>query len=491
MSKSKTNIDKCNDLKSKFQEGNRSNNFGNILVRMHVQGFRCHTNTIIEIESPITAFCGLNGVGKSTLIQLAATAYIGQSQQDTYYLSSFINSHKFDPHPFTTHAKVEYNYYQENSVSKQLTISRKQEGGWQGYNRRLKRKVLYIGVSSYLPKVETSDFTTRYPAEIELVSSISVEQHIKEWTCKILGKNYENIETHTFKLRKRTEKINSVQHNQVNYSEPHMGYGEARSQYLIRVIESLPEKSLILIEEPEISLHPSAQYQLGCYLVDVTLRKGHQIFLTTHSEPLLSALPSQSRKYLEKTQNGIRCLDGLPPSQAHSLMSDGYSKALVIFVEDEKTKSTAKAILAEIIRRIDPNFLSTVGIYPAGDCNTVKNTVKALNDTKIKVAGVLDADQQAIPKQNIFTLPGKLAPEKELFNNQQVKTHIQKEYQLNLDDFQYSCLVDINHHQWFEKLAQKLSIEEIGLVTELSRVYVQSLPEIDISSLVYQLKEAC
>ncbi|PSB02355.1 ATP-dependent nuclease [Merismopedia glauca] len=491
MSKVKNNTNKCNDLKSKFQEGNRYNNFGNVLVRMHIQGFRCHKNTVIEIQNPITAFCGLNGVGKSTLIQLAATAYIGQSQQETYYISRFINIHKFDPHPFTNDAKIEYKYWQENLALKQLTISRKQDGGWQGYNRRLKRKVLYIGVSSYLPKVETSDFIIRYPAEIELVSSISVEQHIKEWTCKILGKNYESIKTHTFKFKKRKNQINSVQHNQVNYSEPHMGYGEARSQYLIRVIESLPDKSLILIEEPEISLHPSAQYQFGCYLVDVTLRKGHQIFLTTHSESLLNALPSQSRKYIEKIPSGIRCIDGLPPSQAHSLMSDGYLKALVILVEDEKTKSVAKTILTEIIRRVDPIFLSTVGIYPAGDCNTVKNTVRTLKDTNIKVAGVLDADQQAILKENIFTLPGKLAPEKELFNNHAVQAHIQKEYQLNLDDFQVSYLVDTDHHQWFEKLAQKLSVEELALVTEASKVYAQNLHENERDSLVKQLKEAC
>jgi len=491
MSKFKTNIDNCNALKSKFEVRHRYSNFGDVLVKMHVQGFRCHANTVIEIESPITAFCGLNGVGKSTLIQLAAAAYRGQSQQDTYYISNFINSHKFDPNPFTSNARVEYTYFQRDSTHRQLNLSRKTEGGWQGYIKRLKRNVLYIGVSSYLPKVEQSDFINRYPQEVVLVNSISVEQYVKEWTCKILSRNYEKIETHTFQLRKRIGKINSVEHNLVNYSEPHMGYGEARSQYLIRIIESLAKKSLILIEEPEISLHPNAQYQLGCYLVDVTLRKGHQIFLTTHSESLLSALPSQSRKYLEKTQNGIRCIDGLTPYQAHSLMSDGYSKALSIFVEDEKTKSIAKAILVEIIRYVDNTFLSTVGIYPAGDCNTIKNIIRALNDTKAKAAGVLDADQQPIPKENIFTLPGNSAPERELFNNRQVIAHILNEYKLDLRVFQASSLVDIDHHQWFEKLAQRLCLDESALVTELSRIYVQSLSENDISSLVDQLKDCC
>jgi hypothetical protein len=297
--------------------------------------------------------------------------------------------------------------------------------------------------------------------------------------------------THTFQFRKKEDQINSVQYNQINYSETHMGYGEARSQYLIRVIESLPNKSLILIEEPEISLHPSAQYQLGCYLVDVTGRKGHQIFLTTHSEPLLSAFPSQSRQYLEKNSNEIICINGLPSSQAYSLMSDGHSQALVIFVEDEKPKSVAKAILAEIIRRVDPNFLSTVGIYPAGDCNTVKKAVKVLKDTNIKVAAVLDADQQATPKENIFVLPGTLAPEKELFSNQKIQAFIQEEYKLNLADFKSSYLVDIDHHQWFEKLAEKLCIEELGLITEISKIYVKSLQENEIFFLVSQLKEAC
>lgn len=60
-----------------------------------------------------------------------------------------------------------------------------------------------------------------------------------------------------------------------------------------------------------------------------------------------------------------------------------------------------------------------------------------------------------------------------------------------MDDFQFSCLVDIDHHQWFEKLAQKLSVEELALVTEVSRDYVKNLPENEISSLVNQLKEAC
>ena len=55
-------------------------------------GVRCHTNTLIEVQSPITAFCGLNGTGKSTLLQLAAVAYRGAVgvAGGRYHIASFI-----------------------------------------------------------------------------------------------------------------------------------------------------------------------------------------------------------------------------------------------------------------------------------------------------------------------------------------------------------------------------------------------------------------
>ena len=472
-------------LQSKFKESNRYDNFGNVLVHMHIKGFRCHTNTFIEIKSPITAFCGLNGVGKSTLIQLAAASYKSYSQKN-YGISDFIAIHKFDPKPFADDANIEYKYWQEDRSFKTVTLSRiASRQRWSGYQRRPERRVSFVGIGSYLPRFEKSDFISRNSREIQLIHSTLVDSHIKEWTCKILGHNYEEIKIHTLSFRKKTDEISSVQYSGIIYSEPHMGYGEARSQYLIRILEGLPEKSLILIEEPETSLHASAQYQFGCYLVDVATRKGHQIFLTTHSEFLLQALPSQSRIYLDKTPHGVRPIEGLTPIQAQSLMAQGHVKALHILVED----SCAKSILSEILRRIDPDFLRYVGIYPAGDYNTISKTVRTLKDTGLSVAAVLDADQGPSPKENIFKLPGNQAPEKELFSCDAVKEYILATYSLNIGDFAVN-LNDVDHHDWFKRLAERITIDEPALVNEVARVYVKSLLENDISTLTTQLKEA-
>jgi len=81
--------DQRHALDSMFKESSRYNNFDEILMQMQIQGFRCHANTIIKINSPITALCGLNGTGKSTILQLAAAAYKGNLPRTGYYIKDF------------------------------------------------------------------------------------------------------------------------------------------------------------------------------------------------------------------------------------------------------------------------------------------------------------------------------------------------------------------------------------------------------------------
>lgn len=74
-----------------------------------------------------------------------------------------------------------------------------------------------------------------------------------------------------------------------------MGFGEGRTLYLVDLLENSPEQSLFVIEEPETSLHEHAQHELAKYLLDVCFRRHHQVILSTHSDQILSALPSASR----------------------------------------------------------------------------------------------------------------------------------------------------------------------------------------------------
>jgi len=262
----------------------------------------------------------------------------------------------------------------------------------------------------YLPKVEQHDFICRKAGKLEIVSSNPVSREIKEWTSKILGQNYEDIISNEVTFSQQSGTVVSVKRGGTSYAEPNMGFGEGRTQYLISALETIPNKSLVLIEEPETSLHPSAQHEFGRYLVDVVKRKCHQILLTTHSEFILEALPSNSRIYLYREDNNINTIQGLTSLQAKSLMSQGHVKALHILVEDE----CAKIILQEILRREDHDFLRSVGIYAVGGAPDIGITMQTLSNKGFPIAAVRDGDQSSEPKTNLFKLPGELPPEKEI-----------------------------------------------------------------------------
>lgn len=479
--------DPRNKLQEMFKDQNRYANFGDMLIRMHVKGFRCHTDTIIEINSPITAFCGLNGTGKSTLLQLASAAYKrSDAAQPQYYIKDFMVVSTLDPTPFRDDATVEYWFWQDNRSHKTLKLSRNAiKKKWRGYKRRLERYVFFAGIGLYLPKIERRDFTIRNASRLTISSSSEVATTIKEWTCKILGQSYDNIFSNIVTHFDNKGTIISVRRADIKYSEPHMGYGEARSQYLINALETLPDKSLVLIEEPETSLHPNAQYQFGRYLADVVIRKYHQILLTTHSEFILEAIPSASRVYLNKTNSGIDTIPGLTAQQAKSLMSDGHIKALHILVEDE----CAKSVLSEIIRRIDSIFRRSIGIYPAGSEDTIGKAVRTLKSIGLPVVAVRDADTVAQVNENIFSLPGTKPPEKEMFENKAVEEYMKRRYDINLNDFSTN-LTGIDHHEWFNRLAEYVDQNEESLMGEIAYIYANNIPELDASTLVNLLKES-
>lgn len=132
--------DPRNILQSRFADSNRFSNFGEVLMRMQVEGFRCHDSTVIEVSNPITVFCGFNGTGKSTLLQLAAAAYRPPAGYSRYYIKDFIVAGVLDASPVRPLASVKYEYSTGISTGgairyKPVTVSRSRSK-WTGYKRQ-------------------------------------------------------------------------------------------------------------------------------------------------------------------------------------------------------------------------------------------------------------------------------------------------------------------------------------------------------------------
>lgn len=98
-----------------------------------------------------------------------------------------------------------------------------------------------------------------------------------------------------------------------------VGFGA--SQILPIIVEGFISKdSLILIEQPEIHLHPKAQATMGDLLVDISSNQNNKIIIETHSDLVISRICTRIAKgdfkssdvaiyYFNPTENGTEIID--------------------------------------------------------------------------------------------------------------------------------------------------------------------------------------
>lgn len=486
--------DPKNELQGSFQPEKRFGNYGDLILALNIKGFRNHTDTKIIIESPVTALCGVNGTGKSTVLQLAAAAYQAPDGLKRYYISSFILAGNLDSKPFTDDASVEVSYAQPQTTDgkypvRTLTVSRS-GSSWSGYDKQPERSVLYLGLGFLLPHAERDEkFKNLFEdANFHVRYKKALEDIVIEKVSTILLCKYDCAHQNT--LRKRygrtsTQLLTAKRGTGAEYSEANMGSGEARLYALVTHIEAVPEKSLLLIEEPETALHPSAQFELGRYLVEVAKRRGLQVLVTTHSEYLLLALPQQSRIYLKREGATVIPIPRVGVRQAVSMMDDLAVPAMYVMVEDD----VAEAIVIELLRKHDPDFLKTVRVVVAGDKNRIRSMMEVFQDQRLPVCAVRDGDVGSDKKLKTYKLFGTEAPDKEIFQSSTFRSAFVKQYGI---DWRAVDIVNKakDHHSWFDVLEQKTAHKRAELLPQAAITYLEGIPESDRQTLVDQIKAA-
>ena len=145
------------------------------------------------------------------------------------------------------------------------------------------------------------------------------------WVCYILGREYREITIfhHSyFELPGVTvrvevkDKINNDGNNSEGigldakaashtYSEAYAGSGEYAVIMMVHHIYVANEKSLILMDEPENSLHPESQRRLMEYILHKTLNGKHQFIISSHSMYMSENLPNEARIALSINADGF------------------------------------------------------------------------------------------------------------------------------------------------------------------------------------------
>lgn len=456
-------------LLGKWQNNNLYSNFGAVIKSMTISGFRGISNLTLDIEYPITAISGTNGAGKSTIGQLAVCAYKQSNGYKRRYVNEFFPVNKFDPSPFTQDANVKFQYSSSHASIQNLTISRL-NSSWSGYQRQPIKNSFYVGFALFIPKIERKDFSIYNSHALIEGNKRLILDATKKHVSSILNSNYNEIAFQSISDNIRNAELGIVEKYGYTYSENNMGFGEARLMYIIDQLENSPNKSLFVLEEPETSLHEDAQYKFIKYLMDVCVRKGHQIIFSTHSSIMLEALPPEGRKFLIRNTAGVKILDRISANRAKSILTDGQNKALIICVED----NFAALKLQEAIRKLKPELLPNIRFSPMGDTKAVANAVDLLRSQGIIAIGVRDADKGEDKARKLFKLPGTLPPEKEVYEKYQVQNVINFQYGIDVATI-FSIQQDIDHHNYGQILSEKACCSEDVMNRDAIHAYFDAI----------------
>jgi len=426
-------VDRAKQLIGKYSLETRYANFGPVIRNIKIDGFRGVNDLVIPFEFPITAISGLNGSGKSTIGQICLSGYKKPSTAIDYkrfYVRDFFPASVADPNPFHQNSSVLFEYETDDPESPQELTVKRVNSEWSGYKRQPERKCFYVGFTIYIPKVEHKDVSIYRGSSIVLTNQRSISDEIREKVGRILGQQYDELHFQGIKHGKKTGELGIAARYGNQYSENNMGFGEGRILYLVDLLENSPEQSLYVIEEPETSLHEHAQHELAKYLLDVCFRRHHQIILSTHSDRILSALPTESRLLLHRDNDGVAVYQGLSSTRARALLSLGHQRDLVVFVED----GFAELLLSEMVRRVDQQLLNAINIEGVGDTKAVRNAVLLMQRIGKNSMAVRDADTGPDHANNIFSFPGVMPPEREVYQNEAVKDYLDEEFHIDIDN---------------------------------------------------------
>lgn len=190
------------------------------------------------------------------------------------------------------------------------------------------------------------------------------------------------------------------------YSEAFAGSGEIAAVRLVTEILNAEPYSLILLDEPETSLHPGAQRAVLRFLLEQIKLHKHQVVLSTHSPEFLNGLPDNAIKVFEDNGSGLaRVLPQSSPSAALIRLGKVPSQKVRVLVEDE----LAALIASHASKTLDPGDVARleIRVSPGGGDHMLKYSGPLYMDAQQPVCLMLDGDKKRV---QTFSDPATIAP---------------------------------------------------------------------------------
>lgn len=405
-------------------------------------------DTRITFDFPLTIFVGQNGSGKSSTLH----ALFGAPKKNTpfeFWFSTAVDpiqevSAGGDRHSF-------YYVYKDNrgrplEVLKQRIFKRNNPDYWEtarpnlSYgmkriaegkrNQPIEKEVVYIDFRSELSafdkyfyfkkprKTKTinnkQDFLRKYSVFLRKIidgRNVIINRYgenknelLRAFTRNelqqisiILGKKYVSGKIVKHKLFEEWGYSVMFETSSYSYSEAFAGSGEMAVVRLVLEVLGAKQYSLVLLDEPEVSLHPGAQKRLKHFILEETRKKQLQVVISTHSPSIIEELPSTAIKVFSQLPSGkFNVINGITPEEAFYHLEQTSPARKTIIIEDLLSKEIINGVLKAMGEATASLFQVT---FYSGGATVIKNNFINVysHANELNKFIVFDGDQKLVP----------------------------------------------------------------------------------------------
>lgn len=418
----------------------------------------------LELKKGIFAICGLNGVGKSTIISaIKSIIGIDLNVKDRLRILKEIDG------IVNVQQKNEINITSSNG-KRLIDVISKEEN-----------KYLYLEHEQAIDIVNRITKETNFDELLEQYDEYPMNKAQLEEISYIIGKDYKEvyvteIEDDSFRLP-----FFKVNCNGVQYDSTKMGVGEHILFYYYIMIQKVEKDGIVIIEEPESCISVRSQERFMNFMAKKHSEEKIQLIVTTHSPFIIKNIPPSNIVLVDRYEEYAFIYKGEEKRLIQELGLD-INKKGVIYVEDNLAKLFLRRILNDCNNRF---LLEDYDIkYVNGEAEITSRLKSECTEIDFNIIGVYDGDMRerlspkvkAELKWNYIFLPSREELEVEFRNCVKEKRDIfismvKREKRDVLSAL--SAVEGDNYHDWFINLYKKLNLTLEELFNILYNLWIE------------------
>lgn len=462
----------------------------NRLSQLRIHSFRKFAKeSELNFTFPLTVIVGKNGSGKTTVmkaIKLLANHQIPLNEFfetviDDGGLQNADISYSVDGNTLQYKRLSQNNWDINGKISDKISLAYIQTKSMVG---AVDKSFLYDDIGKHTARAKQVEYVIRQSRKLKQNTLSTSQRKLQHQLSNdsvgfvnyILQRAIKTVEIIRHKYYSGTWATSIIFNDGNQYSEYNAGSGEFLVASMVDRIETLSSGSILLLDEPEVSLHPEAQKRLICYLFDVIKRKKVQIIITTHSTHIIENLPKDAIKCFRVMEDGTIVIEeNVFYQNAFLELGANVTNKKHIIVED----NLAQRILQRVLETEGLSDLVDVEFYPGGASNIKKYTLLTYSKTKVADRYILfDGDQKKDDVPDFSRIP-------EADKTPQYLKSVFKDV-VNIDADKIDWGVDANKQAGRKNTQQEQEL--ILSYLEFYKTHVGFLPQVIPEDIIYDEK---